>query len=241
VLEDANDPGYSMARLSRILKSASWKYAFGELLLIVVGVTIALAATSWYEDQQLRRDELSVLQEIHTTLNEDLDAIEADYNTILEANRDIAILIRDLESGEPWSAEVFHGIGSLMRFVVVNIKSGPFETLKARGLDLISNESLRAKLTSLYEDEFPILGKNAEIDRFLSRDTILPYIFEHFQLDASGDWVPKEYEAADVISLGRYRSRTFTQHYLPSFEITMASMRDILTEIDKELPEGDKR
>jgi hypothetical protein len=40
-------------RISNVLGAVNWRHAIGEMGLIVVGVMIALAATSWYEDLQL--------------------------------------------------------------------------------------------------------------------------------------------------------------------------------------------
>jgi hypothetical protein len=48
-------------RVSRLVSAPNWRYAVGEVVLIVVGVTIGLAASSWYEGRQERRDELLVL------------------------------------------------------------------------------------------------------------------------------------------------------------------------------------
>jgi hypothetical protein len=38
-------------RITKALNAATWRYAVGEVLLIIVGVSIALAATSWYENR----------------------------------------------------------------------------------------------------------------------------------------------------------------------------------------------
>ena len=62
-------------RVSRLVSAPNWHYAVGEIVLIVVGVTVALAATSWYEGQQEQRDEIVVLQQLRQTLSEDLQEI----------------------------------------------------------------------------------------------------------------------------------------------------------------------
>ena len=49
-------------QITKIFAVANWKDALGEVVLIVIGVTIALAANSWYEDRQERRDEVLVLR-----------------------------------------------------------------------------------------------------------------------------------------------------------------------------------
>jgi len=43
----------------------NWRYALGEIFLIVVGVTIALAASSWYEGRKDRIDEQLFISRLH--------------------------------------------------------------------------------------------------------------------------------------------------------------------------------
>jgi hypothetical protein len=52
----------------------NWAYALGEVLLIVVGVSIALAASSWYNNWKDRLDEHMFISRLHedTQLAEDL-------------------------------------------------------------------------------------------------------------------------------------------------------------------------
>ena len=154
-------------------------------------------------------------------------------------SKEIVSFVNHIETGQLKRSETTNGIGSTMRFVTLSLRYGPYETLKARGIDLISNESLGANITSLYEDEIPNLIEDSIIDRRLSRDRILPYIFEWFWLDASQDWILKDTSTAgwqsDLATLGRYRAQTLTRHYLPSFERTMNLMQEVLAEIDSEI------
>ncbi len=226
-------------RVSRLVSASNWRYAIGEVVLIVVGVSIALAVSSWYENRQLRGDEFAALAQLQATLKQDLDRTTIEYDTIARVNQEIASFVGHVETGHLKQAEITTGIESIMRFVTLNLRYGPYETLKARGIDLISDESLRVKITSLYEDEIPSLVENSIIDRRLSRERILPSVLKWFWMDASEDWIPKETSAAswqsDLVTLGRYRARTLNEHYLPSFERTMNLMRDVSAEIEAEL------
>jgi len=226
-------------RPSRIVSAANWKYALGEVLLIVVGVSIALAASSWYEKRQLRDVEISALAQLQGTLREDLNEITSEYDTIVRVNQSIASLVDHVETDDLDQGEVTSGIGSIGRFVTLSLRNGPYETLKGRGLGLISNQSLRVKITSLYEDEIPNLVEDSVIDRRLVRDRILPSILEWFWLDESEEWILKETVPAgwqrDLVTLGRYRAMTLDGYYLPSFKRTMQLMRDVLAEIEGEL------
>jgi type II secretory pathway pseudopilin PulG len=64
-----------MSTLSRIFRAPNWKYALGELALIVSGILIALAANSWYESRQIREQEIRALKQLSQSLNEDHETL----------------------------------------------------------------------------------------------------------------------------------------------------------------------
>ena len=228
-----------MMRVRAVLTEMNWRHAAAELVLIVLGVTIALAASSWYEGRQRLRDETALLEELSGTLSEDLEGVSAALNTMRGVNQDMRTLVELFESDEfdPEDREHRRLIGSLARFTQVRIRTGPFETLKARGLDLVSSRTLRVRLMSLYDDEFPILQEQTEIDQRLSREWILPYQVEHFDLKQEG-WLlkPQHLQEARTMgaTLGRYRYQTLERFYLPAFERNVALMTDALAEIEAE-------
>ena len=221
------------------VREFNWRYALGEVLLIVIGISIALAANSWYENRQLRGDEIAALTQLQVTLREDLNRITTEYDTIGRVNQEIEFFVSNLSSGQPKQDDLTKGIRSNTTFVTLNLRFGPYETIKARGITLISNESLRVSITSLYEDEIPNLVEDSIIDRQLVREIMLPSILEWFWLDASDNWIPKDTLAeswrSDLATLGRHRARTLTRYYLPSFERTMKLMKEALADIDAEL------
>jgi hypothetical protein len=230
-----------MTAFSRIVRATNWKHAFGEVLLIFAGITLALLANSWYENQQLRRDEIAALSQLHAALGADLGRITTAHGKIDRTNQEILSFVEQLETGQPKQASITDGIESIDTFTTLNPTYGPYETLKARGMDLISDVYLRGKISSLYEDEIPSLVENSIIDRRLSRDRILPFKLELFWLDASDDWILKETPTinwqSNLVTLARYRSRTLVRYYLPSFERTMDLMREVSAEIGAKLDE----
>ncbi len=48
------------------MTTVNWKYAIGEVVLIVVGILIALAAADWNDRRVLREEELALLEELRT-------------------------------------------------------------------------------------------------------------------------------------------------------------------------------
>ena len=74
--------------------------------------------------------------------------------------------------------------------------SAPYEALKSRGLELISDDDLRIDLIRYYEDVFPLVENAYLNDRTLVLDEARPYYLENFrqELDTNGasSWTPPE-------------------------------------------------
>jgi hypothetical protein len=228
-----------MTAFSRILGAANWRYAIGEVLLIFVGIMLALAANAWYESKQERANELAILNELQITLGEDLESVKLEYETIDSVNDGINSFVDLAVAGTVDNDQYAAGMHSFERFVTLRIRYGPYETLKSKGLDLVSDSILRARITSLYEDEIPNLVENSLIDRNLVRERVLPPILEWSWKNENLNWVPKrpleEPWKSELITLGRYRSMTLVMHYLPSFESAMELMQGVREQIQVEI------
>ena len=234
--------------MSRLVSTSAWRYAVGEVVLIVVGVTIALAATSWYEGRQQRRDEVALLQQLRRTLAEDLQDIDMEWEITQQREHHLTDLLHHLESGQPYTAELGVKFQALLGWRTSQIKTAPFETLKAESYSLISGEKLREKLMSFYEDRYRRLLNNLGLDRDFVIEKVQPYYLENFVMrvaderDVDGGmqaWVPKDYERIQgegyIANLCRFRADLLRRFALRDYEETTALMRDILQNLDEEL------
>jgi hypothetical protein len=235
-------------RFSRLVSAPNWRYAVGEVVLIVVGVTIALAATSWYEGRQDRRDELLILQQLRQTLSEDLQAINMTWEITQQRERNITALLDHLESDRPYTVELARNFQSLFGWRTVSIRTAPFEALKVQGYKSISSPILREKLISFYEDHYRKLEYSSFLDRDLAIEKVQPYFFKNFivQVAASNDvdggaqdWVPHDYDKIKaesyVANLCRFRADILRRFDLRHCDNTTTAIRFILDEIDQEL------
>ncbi len=226
-------------RLAQLQTGFNWKYAIGEVVLIVIGITIALAANSWYEGQKERSDEIRLLQQMHQTLTEDLEELERRSVTMHQAAQDIAALIDHLEEEKPYSDEIGGFIRSLTRFRGVRIRKAPFEALKARGLNLLSSDTLRMKMISFYEDEFARLEFSTANNLVFVQDLIEPYVMANFRQAESRDWIPNDYDQLKsdgyLINLCRRRMAGLQDFVLPYFDEAIESIGEILVAIEQEL------
>lgn len=116
------------------------------------------------------------------------------------------------------------------------MRFGPYEALKARGYDPISEPALRAQLTSLYEDAQPNVLASFDIDQAFSQDLVMPFLLENFRLNESSEWVLKDSPSfdwqADLATLATFRPYTRERFTLPALRAAMDQVRDVMEEIE---------
>ena len=208
--------------MTRILTATNWRYALGELILIVSGILIAIAANSWYEDRALRSEEIRVLRQIGQSLEEDYRTLlnqSERLNKFSNAGRQLYDFLR---SAEPVSENITSLFSSINGVAPLALRTAPFEALKSRGFDLISDESLRIELIELYDDLYERAERNVTQDTEWVHETIRPYLMEQFLRDPSDSWIPKDLD--DVRASG-YLANLCKMRAISLDNYTLRSMR----------------
>ncbi len=230
----------SIVRVSRIIRATNWKYAVGEVFLIVVGITLALMATSSYQNWQERRYESLVLEQLRVALESDLKLFDNYFRTLKQSERDLTALLKHLRSGDPYNPTigVYFKALTLWRGGM-RMRTAPYEELKNRGFSLVSKPSLRTKLIDLYEDQFPKLLGTSLIDRNFSRNQVAPYFNTRFRSTEDGERLPIDYNVlrSDPLfeNLTLEKLRRLRERLLPNYDGLTAGIRDVISEIETEL------
>jgi hypothetical protein len=137
------------------------RYSF-EFLSIFIAVISAFALNNWNTNRINRHAENKILLEINRGLIKDLADIEINIYGH-QCGLDAIQYFKDILSNEPVSQDSFgfHLMSLTRDFVSIQNVSG-YETLKSKGLELITNDSLRSKIISLYEYDYVIVKKLEE-------------------------------------------------------------------------------
>lgn len=143
--------------------SENWKNYGIEFLSIFIAVIAAFALNNWNDNRRDEKAENKILTEIANGLNKDIDDINQNISGhhlgIAACNYFRNALIPDSEIK---SDSLLLYYFSLTRdFVSVQNTAG-YATLKSKGLELISNDSLRTQIIALYEYDYNTLRKLEE-------------------------------------------------------------------------------
>ncbi|MBC2837742.1 DUF6090 family protein [Robiginitalea sp. SC105] len=150
-------------------------YALGEILLVVIGILLALQIDDWREERELREKEKVYLQEIRNNLDEDRENLEA---TLGFNSRKDSVITATIEgifaSGSETEAmqQIVANMPVLAEFSIFTQNRVAFDNmLSAESIDLITDDSLRLKLSSYYSVQTLTYGTQDRVKE-LTRDFV---------------------------------------------------------------------
>ena len=222
----------------RLINAVSWKHAVGEVLLIVVGITIALGMDSGWEAQKARQEETVLLVQILVTLQEDLVNVQNDFALTSNRVRVHSELQQHIEEKRPESNSLDTGFRMMRQWQTTRVNPGSYDDLKARGLDLISNRQLRSQLIDYYDRARPWLEDRNRIDREAIMLFVEPYFVDRFR-ETSTDFAPVDYQQliADnrFVSILAHRIGKYEELTLPTYERMLSFSVELIAALEAEL------
>lgn len=137
--------------------SKYFKYAIGEIVLVVIGILIALQINNWNENRKSNQFQTKILKEIKASIQLDLERNKAILEErILPKRKGIENLIKNIHSNEKVHDSILRkNFNDASTGMLFTYDKGAYESLKAIGLDKITNDSLRNRLIRFYENRLP--------------------------------------------------------------------------------------
>jgi hypothetical protein len=219
------------------------RYAIGEIVLVVIGILIALSINNWNEKQKLKKIEIKILKEMKLAINDDIERLNYNIKTYNSVKRAIEIIIEQLPLETPTSDSLQYAFQQSLFNNKVLPNTGAYETLKAKGIDLISNDSLRIQIIDVYEKKYKYFQDSAQ-NLFLSESFIQEYCATLFNnldyFSNENTMVPNNYVALQKDTLyntiinTRLSQVTFSLMSLTwDIEIVQQLDKTIMTEIKR--------
>lgn len=147
-------------------------YAFGEIVLVVIGILIALQINNWNEEKKNKAFEKEILEQLSANLIKDKITLQA-----VSSNFDAAVSSTQKILGSNWSPmeqdSLQYWLGDVIQFDRFQPLTNAYEVAKSKGLDLISNKQLRFLLGTYYDDASKHAVKSIEdIERIFTTDWV---------------------------------------------------------------------
>ena len=136
-----------------------WKYAIREIILIVVGISIAFTLDNWNTNRKLRNTELEILKEMNETLKADVNDINGNLRLYVKCNNGIRAILNAFDNNLPMHDSLITHFSTLTVNPMFFKNDGPYEVLKSKGFEIISSESLRLNIIDLYSVRYRVLDE----------------------------------------------------------------------------------
>ncbi len=161
-----------------------FKYAIGEIILVVIGILIAIAINNWNENRKDRKTENQVLQSVLVDLlsNEEiLKKSELKIDRQINETRLFLELMRD----EPIDSS-FHKVKKLIAFSSevedVQLNLSGIQIIISNKIGLITNDSIKREIVQ-YPVFFEGYKEQENLMRELKNNRIRPKIKEYISLE----------------------------------------------------------
>jgi hypothetical protein len=196
------------------------RYALGEIVLIFLGITLAMAFSNWNEGRHVRKQELEALADIVTNLKANDGKfrrnIKADTDDVAACERFVAALGRS----EPWSDALGRDLRQCRWWTSPFLNSAAYESLKAKGTDLIVEPELRSSIVNLYEQVYAYLVNDRDKVFWAFHAAVMEPVFNrHVHPAAPDQYVPNDY--ASLLD-----STEFSNMLLQKIDIQKGSIED---------------
>lgn len=154
-----------------------FKYAIGEIVLVVIGILIALQLNNLNENNKNEVFEMEILSQIQENLKSDssiLIKIEMNFSKAITSSN--KILKAEVSQKTEDSIKIW--LGAIIQFDRFQPLTNAYEMLKSNGLDRISNKQLRFLLGRYYDDEALLMIKSTNDIEIAFNDHWIPVLFE---------------------------------------------------------------
>ena len=133
-----------------------FKYAIGEIILVVIGILIALQINNWNENRQKRSLEGDYLTEIKENLVRDtvnINSVMQFQIQKIDSIKETLILFKQAENDLPYFASLEQKLPVLAsHYDFEPVKTAFDNMVSSEKISLISNKKLRAELSSYYSE-----------------------------------------------------------------------------------------
>lgn len=184
--------------------SKYFKYAVGEIVLVVIGILIALQINNWNQERINTKIEESLLIELLENLSINEERLAQSIKDEYTSAKSISYVVKSLENKNVYHDTMNYHYGRADFSADVVISSTAFEAIKSKGFDIIQSENLRKGLIDLFDSEYGVLlSETVRLEDLYWPNAALPLFHKHFRIKSfnrdnqnnSYDAVPTNYKA----------------------------------------------
>ena len=193
-----------------------FKYAIGEIILVIIGILIAVSINGWNEDRKLKQEEQSILKDLKQEMKMNLGALKnviEGHEKSFEGALEMRALFEDRETFDKLSDSEFE---SIFRKMISNDtydpRNGILNSIISSGrINQLSKKELIYLLASIKEWTVDAFENTMEIERL--KDDLLFSTYENARIIKDGKIVESGLQWKTFYDHPPFRSLTNALYY----------------------------
>jgi hypothetical protein len=162
-----------------------FKYAIGEIILVVIGILIALQINNWNEERKLSNNELNLLISLQTDLKFNLDEIIGLKNDSKSKIKSANIFLDNLNYNKISEDSIKSLVDDISGNLIFNNAVTTYRSISSNSDVTISNLEIREQVIKIYEQDFENIHIREEFENQILRDYYTPLILKLFKSSKS--------------------------------------------------------
>jgi len=174
-----------------------FKYAIGEIVLVVIGILIALSINNWNENRKQEQLGSKLLEELKLNLKDDLKHLNRNLYLHKRSANSAAILLNAFRDNIPENDSLYIHFGRVPLVPQFLPTGTAYHNLKDVGIRIINNETLRNSISKHYELDYVFQQKlsDSEWDTSIEDyNSLYRKKFRHSELALDGKMIPENYQ-----------------------------------------------
>jgi len=156
-----------------------FRYAIGEIVLVVIGILIALSINNWNENRKMDLQEIKLLSDLHLELKKTLDEIQVGMTFNNISIDDINKIENYIKNDLPYSTELDSSFGRIPHNFAGSVNSAAYNSLKTMGIGIIQNEKLRIDIINMYDVKFLTIPDYTIDENLIRSSIVFPFYAKH--------------------------------------------------------------
>lgn len=134
-------------------------YAIGEIVLVVIGILIALQINTWNDNRNSKTKEIEILRKLNVDLNNNRDELLSVVYYIKKSNAAGKKILEHLKNSQKTTDSLKLWAELFPLSDIFNNANTTYKNVENSNENIISNDSLRLKITLIYERDFQNVHK----------------------------------------------------------------------------------
>jgi peptide methionine sulfoxide reductase MsrA len=156
-----------------------FKYAIGEIILVVIGILIALSINNWNSQKNRSNTEVEILEVMRENLNSDIKDMEINLEISKTALQSTIEVFTSFNNPSYKNDSLNFYFGNLYKSAVFVETTSAYENLKTIGFEIIKNDSLKKNIMHIYSKQYQYIEQLESGHREFHNSKLQPLLIDN--------------------------------------------------------------